>query len=40
MDFEDMDGSGDQLLAFFSGSLFDRSQAWGLASSYSSPLVP
>ena len=31
--FEDMDSSDDQLLASFSGSLFDWSRAWGLTSS-------
>ena len=36
--FEDMDKSEDQLLAFFSGSLFDWSRAWGLTSSESLPL--
>uniref|UniRef100_A0A7N2LG27 COP9 signalosome complex subunit 8 n=1 Tax=Quercus lobata TaxID=97700 RepID=A0A7N2LG27_QUELO len=30
--FEDRDKSDDQLLAYFSGSLFDWSRAWGLTS--------
>ena len=32
--FEDMERSDDQLLASFSGSLFDCSRAWGLTSSF------
>ena len=36
--FEDRDKSDDQLLAYFSGSLFDWSKAWGLTSSDSLPL--
>ena len=36
--FEDWDGSEDQLLAIFSGSLFDWARAWGLTSSESLPL--
>ena len=36
--FEDMESSNDQLLASFSGSLFDWSRAWGLTSSDSLPL--
>ena len=36
--FEDMENSDDQLLASFSGSLFDWSRAWGLTSSYSLPV--
>ena len=36
--FEDRDKSDDQLLAYFSGSLFDWSRAWGLTSSDSIPL--
>ena len=35
--FEDLDSFGDQLLAFFSGSLFDWSRSWGLPSSDSLP---
>ena len=35
--FEDMDGSDDQLLASFSGSLLDWSRVWGLTSSDSLP---
>ena len=35
--FEDMDSSDDQLLASFSGSLFDWSRAWGLTSIDSLP---
>ena len=35
---EDMESSDDQLLAFFSGSLFDWSRAWGLTSSDSLPI--
>lgn len=31
--FEDLDRSNDQLLASFSGSVFDWSRAWGLTSS-------
>ena len=31
--FEDLDRSEDQLLAIFSGSLFDWARAWGLTSS-------
>ena len=31
--FEDMESSDDQLLASFSGSLFDWSRAWGLTTS-------
>ena len=37
--FEDMDSSDDQLLASFSGTLFDWSRAWRLTSS-DSPYVP
>uniref|UniRef100_A0A7N2L513 Reverse transcriptase zinc-binding domain-containing protein n=1 Tax=Quercus lobata TaxID=97700 RepID=A0A7N2L513_QUELO len=37
--FEDMESSDDQLLASFSGSLFDWSRAWGLTSSDSLPLA-
>ena len=36
--FEDMESSDDQLLASFSGSLFDWFRAWGLTSSDSLPL--
>ena len=36
--FEDKDKSNDQLLAYFSGSLFDCSRAWGLTSSDSIPM--
>ncbi|KAL0006957.1 hypothetical protein SO802_008459 [Lithocarpus litseifolius] len=36
--FEDMESSDDQLLASFSGTLFDWSRAWGLTSSDSLPL--
>ena len=36
--FEDLDRSEDQLLALFSGSLFDWARAWGLTSSHSLPL--
>ena len=36
--FEDMDSLEDQLLASFSGSLFDWFRAWGLTSSDSLPL--
>ena len=36
--FEDLDRSDDQLLAFFSSSLFDWSRVWGLTSSESLPL--
>ena len=36
--FEDMENSDDQLLASFSGSLFDWSRAWGLTSSDSLPM--
>ena len=36
--FEDMDSSDDQLLAYFSGTLFDWSTAWGLTSSDSLPM--
>ena len=36
--FEDMDRSEDQILALFSGSLFDCAGAWGLTSSDSLPL--
>ena len=32
---EDMDRSGDQLLASISGSLFDWSRAWGLTFIFS-----
>ncbi|XP_065627831.1 sphingoid long-chain bases kinase 1 [Quercus suber] len=35
--FEDLDSSGDQLLASFSGTLFDWSRAWGLTTSDSLP---
>ena len=36
--FEDMESSDNQLLASFSGLLFDWSRAWGLTSSDSLPL--
>ena len=36
--FEDMDSSDDQLLASFSGTLFDWSRAWRLTSSDSFPM--
>ena len=36
--FEDLDRSEDQLLALFSGSLFDWARDWGLTSSDSLPL--
>ena len=36
--FEDLNRSEDQLLAIFSGSLFDWDRAWGLTSSDSLPL--
>ena len=36
--FEDLDRSEDQMLALFSGSLFDWARAWGLTSSDSLPL--
>ena len=36
--FEDRDKTDDQLLAYFSGSLFDWSRAWGLTSSDSIPM--
>ncbi|KAK9988965.1 hypothetical protein SO802_029204 [Lithocarpus litseifolius] len=35
--FEDLDSSGDQLLANFCGTFFDWSRAWGLTSSDSLP---
>ena len=35
--FEDLDSSSDQMLASFSGALFDWSRAWGLTSSDSLP---
>ena len=35
---EDLNRSEDQLLALFSGSLFDWGRAWGLTSSDSIPL--
>ena len=35
--FEDLDSSGDQLLASFSGTLFDWSRVWGLTTSVSLP---
>ena len=35
--FEDLDSSGDQMLASFSGTLFDWSPAWGLMTSDSLP---
>uniref|UniRef100_A0A7N2KNL6 RNA-directed DNA methylation 4 n=1 Tax=Quercus lobata TaxID=97700 RepID=A0A7N2KNL6_QUELO len=35
--FEDLDSSGDQMLASFSGTLFDWSRAWGLMTSGSLP---
>ena len=35
--FEDLDSSSDQMLASFSGTLFDWSRAWGLTSSDSLP---
>ena len=38
--FEDRDKSDNQLLAYFSGSLFDWSRAWGLTSSDSIPMFP
>ena len=38
--FEDLDRSEDQLLALFSGSLFNWVRAWGLTSSDSLPLFP
>ena len=31
--FEDLNSSGDQMLASFSGTLFDWSWAWGLTTS-------
>ena len=37
--FEDMDSLDDQLLASFSGTLFDWSRAWGLTSSDSLPML-
>ena len=36
--FEEMESSGDQLLASLSGALYDWSRAWGLTSSDSLPL--
>ena len=36
--FEDLESSDDQLLASFSGSLFDWSRTWGIASSDSLPM--
>ena len=36
--FEDRDKTDDQLLAYFSGTLFDWSRAWGLTSSDSIPM--
>ena len=36
--FEDIESSDDQLLASFSGSLFDWFRAWGLTSSDSLPM--
>ena len=36
-DFEDLDSSGDQILASFSETLFDWSWAWGLTTNYSLP---
>ena len=36
--FEDLERSGDQLIALFSGTLFDWSCAWGFTSSDSIPL--
>ena len=36
--FEDLDGSQDQMLASFSGTLFDWSRAWGLMTS-DSPFI-
>ena len=36
--FENMDSSDDQLLASFSGFLFNWSRAWGLTSSDSLPM--
>ena len=36
--FEDMESSDGQLLASFSGSLFDWSKAWGFTSSDSLPM--
>ena len=36
--FEDMESSDDQLLASFSGTLFDWFRAWGLTSSDSLPM--
>ena len=35
--FEDLYGSGDQMLAPFSGTLFDWSRVWGLTTSDSVP---
>ena len=35
--FEDLDSSSDQMLASFSGTLFDWSRAWGLMTSDSLP---
>ena len=35
--FEDLDSTGDQLLASFSGTLFDWSRAWKLTTSDSLP---
>ena len=35
--FEDLDSSSDQMLASFSGTLFDWSRAWGLTTSDSLP---
>ena len=35
--FEDLDSSSDQMLASFSGTLFDWSRTWGLTSSDSLP---
>ena len=36
-DFENLISSGDQMLASFSGTLFDWSRAWGLTTSESLP---
>ena len=36
--FENLDRSDDQMLALFSGSLFDWARAWRLTSSDSVPL--
>ena len=36
--FEDRDKTDDQLLTYFSGTLFNWSRAWGLTSSDSIPM--